>query len=80
MSFVKDSLMNLLLLSNMQETLNLKIGLIMLILPNTGTNAHFRLKEGFVIVALGWLTMSVCGALPFFFSGALPTFVDSFFE
>ena len=56
------------------------IGLIMLILPNTGTNAHLRLKEGFVIVALGWLTMSVCGALPFFFSGALPTFVDSFFE
>ena len=39
------------------------IGLIMLILPNTGTNAHLRLKEGFVIVALGWLTMSVCGAL-----------------
>ena len=37
-------------------------------------------KEGFVIVALSWLLLSAVGALPFVISGALPSFVDAFFE
>lgn len=37
-------------------------------------------KEGYVIVALSWILMSLFGALPFFFGGHIPSFVDAFFE
>ncbi len=37
-------------------------------------------KEGFVIVSLAWLLMSVFGAIPFVLNGALPNYVDAFFE
>lgn len=37
-------------------------------------------KDGFAIVALGWILMSFFGALPFVFSGAAPSLVDAFFE
>lgn len=37
-------------------------------------------KEGFVTVALAWITMSLVGALPFFISGEIPSYVDAFFE
>lgn len=37
-------------------------------------------KEGFVIVAFGWLIMSVIGALPFVLSGDIPSYIDAFFE
>ena len=37
-------------------------------------------KEGFTIVALGWLLISFFGAFPFYLSGAIPSFVDAFFE
>lgn len=37
-------------------------------------------KEGFVIVALAWITLSLVGALPFVLSGSIPSFIDAFFE
>lgn len=37
-------------------------------------------REGFAIVALAWLAMSVVGALPFVISGEIPSFADAFFE
>ena len=37
-------------------------------------------KEGFVIVSLAWILMSVIGALPFVLSGEIPSFVDALFE
>ena len=37
-------------------------------------------KEGFVIVSLAWLALSVVGALPFYISGEIPSFIDAFFE
>lgn len=39
-----------------------------------------RPKEGFAIVAFGWLFFSAFGALPFMISGAIPSFTDAFFE
>ncbi|MGI5875856.1 MAG: TrkH family potassium uptake protein [Dethiobacteria bacterium] len=39
-----------------------------------------RYKEGFVVVTFGWLLVSVFGALPFLFTGTLPSFIDAFFE
>ena len=37
-------------------------------------------KEGFVIIALAWILWSLFGALPFFMSEAIPSYVDAFFE
>ncbi len=37
-------------------------------------------KEGFVICGLGWIIMSVLGALPFVISGCIPNFIDAVFE
>ncbi len=37
-------------------------------------------REGFVITALSWFAMSFFGALPFYFTGAIPRFVDCWFE
>ncbi|NLA77776.1 MAG: TrkH family potassium uptake protein [Clostridiales bacterium] len=37
-------------------------------------------KEGFVSVALGWILISLFGALPFYISGCIPEFIDCWFE
>ena len=43
-------------------------------------NTRIFAKEGFVTVAAGWILMSAFGALPFVFSGAIPNYIDAFFE
>ncbi len=37
-------------------------------------------KEGFAIVGLSWILLSVFGALPFMLSGTIPHFIDALFE
>ncbi len=37
-------------------------------------------REGFVIVSLAWIVISALGALPFFISGEIPSYIDAFFE
>lgn len=37
-------------------------------------------KDGYLIVSLGWLFMSLFGTLPFLLSGSIPSFTDAFFE
>ena len=43
-------------------------------------NTVFYAKEGCVTVALSWIVMSLMGALPFVFSGVIPSIVDAMFE
>lgn len=40
----------------------------------------FGAREGFIIVALIWLLMSLIGCLPFIISKEIPNFFDAFFE
>ncbi len=51
-----------------------------LLLGKKPKNMVFYAKEGFIIVALAWILWSAFGALPFVLSGAIPHFVDAFFE
>ena len=37
-------------------------------------------RDGFYIVSLGWVVVSLFGALPFFLSGDIPNYLDAFFE
>ena len=41
---------------------------------------ELRVREGFLIVSLTWLSLSLVGALPFVISGVLPSFTDAVFE
>ena len=52
----------------------------LLVLALRPKNKTIYAKEGFVIAALSWIFLSAVGALPFVFSGAIPNFVDAFFE
>lgn len=38
------------------------------------------LREGFAVVTFGWCGMALSGALPFYISGAIPSFTDCLFE
>ncbi len=37
-------------------------------------------RDGYLIVTMGWLGMSLAGTLPYIFSGAIPNFTNAFFE
>ncbi len=37
-------------------------------------------REGFIIVALAWICISLIGALPFVLSGQIPSYIDALFE
>ncbi len=37
-------------------------------------------REGFLLVAMSWVVVSFLGAFPFYTSGAIPSFVDAYFE
>ncbi len=37
-------------------------------------------REGFVIVSLSWIVLSLLGAIPFFISGVIPSYLDAVFE
>ncbi|GAA4240594.1 MULTISPECIES: TrkH family potassium uptake protein [Winogradskyella] len=37
-------------------------------------------REGYIVVAFGWIVMSITGALPYIATEAIPSFTDAFFE
>lgn len=37
-------------------------------------------REGYIVVSLTWLVFSIFGALPFYLSGAIPSYTNAFFE
>lgn len=53
---------------------------LLLYLPARTKNRVIYAREGFLTVALCWLTVSAVGALPFFLSGQIPNYIDAFFE
>ena len=53
------------------------------VLAYPSRNVHIRdmrAVEGFVSVGLSWILMSLFGALPYVLSGAIPFYIDAFFE
>ena len=63
-----------------------KSGIIVLIagvLTMVFTRKHSKemnKREGYVVVALGWLIMALSGTLPYLVSGSIPNFTNAFFE
>lgn len=62
-------------------TMALLLGLSLpLILLRPRKDRRFFAREGFVCAAGTWILLSLFGALPFLFSGAIPHYVDAVFE
>lgn len=55
------------------------IGLILYFF-NKPKSTNIQKKEGYLIVTLGWLTLSVTGMLPYLFTGTIPSITNAFFE
>ena len=60
--------------------ITLLAGTGMFFLPKKDPDSHLRLKEGYIITALGWILLGLFGAVPLMLSGVLPRFEDAFFE
>ena len=45
-----------------------------------GGDRNFFAREGLLTVGIGWILVSAFGALPFCISGAIPNYIDCFFE
>ena len=43
-------------------------------------NMRLHARDGFIIVALSWITLSLFGAIPYVLSGAIPNYIDALFE
>lgn len=57
---------------------SLSIGLIFTVWRND--NPHYFAREGYVIVALGWILVSLIGSFPYLLIGENIGFADAFFE
>lgn len=52
----------------------------LLLLFKRGGRPSLTTHDGFLVVALAWLTMAGVGAFPFVLSGVIPAYTDAFFE
>jgi trk system potassium uptake protein TrkH len=41
---------------------------------------ELKIRDGFALVTFSWVSFSLIGALPFYFSGYIPSYTDAFFE
>ncbi len=56
------------------------IGTLLWFLTRKTERSDIGKREGYLIVTLGWVVMSLFGAVPFVVHGAIPSYVDAFFE
>lgn len=56
------------------------IGAILFVLIKNRGNDELKKQDGYLVVSLGWLSMSIFGTLPYLLSGGIPDFTNAFFE
>ncbi|MFY7671343.1 TrkH family potassium uptake protein [Tenacibaculum sp. MEBiC06402] len=47
---------------------------------NKPDNNNLQKKEGYLIVTLGWITLTITGMLPYLLTGSIPSVIDAIFE
>ena len=55
-------------------------GFSLRLLSPKSSNNELKRKDGYLIVSLGWVSMSFLGSLPYILSGAIPDLASAFFE
>jgi len=58
----------------------MSFGFVVFMIAKKNRTKELKKKDGYLIVTLGWFTMSLFGTLPYMLSGAIPNFTDAFFE
>jgi len=61
------------------EAVTLAVGALLLLLSRP-KNKNLRSRDGFAVVALCWVLLGVCGALPLWLSGHFHCYIDCMFE
>ncbi len=56
------------------------VGVVLGYIGNRHNNKNIGKREGYMIVTLTWVIISVFGSLPFILSGTIPSFTSAFFE
>ena len=56
------------------------LSLVIHYLTKDVTERDFYKREGYVIVTLTWVIFSLLGALPFYLSGEIPHYIDTFYR
>ncbi len=56
------------------------VGISLALAYKKPVNRSFYAKEGLIAVSSSWIIISLFGALPFYISGSIPSFIDSLFE
>ena len=59
--------------------ISLAAGFALTLLSKPKTQVIYA-REGFITVALAWVAVSAVGALPFYISREIPSYIDAFFE
>jgi len=60
-------------------TLTIIIGLLFRFVTK-GFKKEIKKREGYIVVTLGWIFMSLSGSLPYLFTESIPSFTNAFFE
>lgn len=55
------------------------LGLLSMLLTKKHSK-EMNKREGYIVVAFGWIVMALSGTLPYIFSGSIPNFTNAFFE
>tara|TARA_R110002073_G_scaffold336208_1_gene530922 strand:+ start:58205 stop:59728 length:1524 start_codon:yes stop_codon:yes gene_type:complete len=55
------------------------VGLLMRF-TSKGFKKEVKKREGYIVVTLGWVLMSLSGSLPYLFTETIPVFTNAFFE
>ncbi len=53
---------------------------VLLRFTTKGFKKEIKKREGYLVVTLGWITMSLSGTLPYIFTESIPSFTNAFFE
>lgn len=56
------------------------IGLFAYVFTKEKGSSSLKKRDGYLVVTLGWLGMTIFGTLPYLISGEIPYFTDAFFE
>lgn len=76
--YYQDGTASSILISGLGATL---LGLLgWLLTRKAAQRKELKKKDGYIIVSLGWIVMSLIGAIPYVLSGAIPSYTDAFFE
>lgn len=58
----------------------LGIGIISRLLTTSKDTNELKKRDGYLVVTLGWIVLSLSGCLPYLISGTIPEFTNAFFE